>query len=84
MQITKVKIKQIPDRPRLKALASITLDNELVINDIKIIQTSSRLCAEFPKHPNAKINHLEYIVPLNGEVRKLIETAILDAYEKQM
>ena len=65
MQITKVRIKLIPDKARLKAIASITLDNELVINDIKVIQTGKRLCAEFPKHQFAKNNNLEYIVPLN-------------------
>lgn len=83
MQITKVKIKPIQDKDRLRAVASITFDNELTINDIKVIQTGKRLCAEFPKHQFAKNNNLEYIVPLNPFIRKEIESKILMAYEKQ-
>ena len=82
MQITKVRIKLIPDKARLKAIASITLDNELVINDIKIIQTGKRLCAEFPKHQFAKNNNLEYIVPLNQVIREIIESKILGEYNR--
>jgi len=84
MQITKVKIKPIQDKDRLRAVASITFDNELTINDIKVIQTGKRLCAEFPKHQFAKNNNLEYIVPLNPFIRKEIESKILMAYEKQI
>jgi len=83
MQITKVKIKPIQDKDRLRAVASITFDNELTINDIKVIQTGKRLCAEFPKHQFVKNNNLEYIVPLNPFIRKEIESKILTAYEKQ-
>jgi stage V sporulation protein G len=84
MKITKVKIKPVPDKKRLKAMASITLDNELIINDIKIIQTTDRLCAEFPKPDISQNNHREYIVPLNCKVRKLLESSILCAYENHI
>lgn len=82
MVITKVKIR-LMDKPRLKAIASITFDNELTINDIKVIKTGKRLCAEFPKHQFAKNNNLEYIVPLNKNVRRMIESKILDEYDNE-
>lgn len=84
MEITNVKIRQIPDKARLRAIASITLDNELTINDIKIIQTKKRLCAEFPKHQFAKNNRLEYIVPLNPATRAKIENSILNEYRQRV
>ncbi len=84
MKITKVKIKPVPDKKRLKAMASITLDDELIINDIKIIQTADRLCAEFPKPEIAQNNHREYIVPLNCKVRAVMESVILGAYRKKI
>jgi stage V sporulation protein G len=84
MKITKVRIRPISNKPRLKAIASITLDDELVINDIKVIQTDNRLCAEFPKHQFVKNNNnLEYIVPLNKVIRVKIESKILTAYEEK-
>ena len=81
MEITKVKVRLVHDKPRLKGLASITFDGALTINDIKIIQTETRLCAEFPKHQFAKNNHLEYVVPLNQEIRSMIERMILQEYD---
>lgn len=84
MKITKVKIKPVPNKNRLKAMASITLDDELIINDIKIIQTADRLCAEFPKPEISQNNHREYIVPLSCKVRSVMESVILGAYQKQI
>lgn len=79
MQVTNVNIKLVPNRPRLKALASITLDDGLAINSIKIIQTEKRLCAEFPRRPNTKF---EYVAPINKEIRILLESAIMCEYKR--
>lgn len=83
MQITAVRIRLIPNKPRLKAVASVTLDNALILNDIKVIQTENRLCVEFPRNPYARdSNHIEYIVmPLSMVVRLDFEKQIITKYE---
>jgi stage V sporulation protein G len=88
MTVTKVRIRLIRPqengKKRLKAIASVTLDNQLIINDIKVIKGNKRMCIEFPKHQFAKIAHLEYIVPLNPEVRQMFESSILSVYRKRV
>lgn len=84
MKITDVKIRLVKGKRRLKAVASITLDRALIINDIKIIQTDSRLCVAFPENPYASDrNHVQYvIVPLSMEIRENFENRILGRYEE--
>lgn len=87
MIVSKVRIRMIDPKPhdgkRLKAIASITLDDQLIINDIKVIQGNKRMCIEFPKHQFAKVAHLEYIVPLNHSVRDMLESSILNEFYKR-
>ncbi len=86
MEITKVRIRLIRNKDRLKAIASITLDDELILNDIRINQTPKRLCAEFPRNPYARDkNHLEFIVvPKTPKVRNDMEQKILEEYDKKI
>lgn len=79
MIITDVKIRIIKDRPKLKAIACIVIDNSLAINDLKIIQ-SKRLFVSFPRHEYAAMANLQLIVPLNGETRQMIEKVVIDKY----
>jgi stage V sporulation protein G len=83
MEITKVRIRVIKGKPRLKAVASITLDGDLIINDIKVIQTEERLCVEFPQNPYAQDrNHTQHIVvPTSMDVRSEFEDKILNKYK---
>ena len=37
MQITDVRIRKVEKEGKMKAVASITIDNEFVVHDIKII-----------------------------------------------
>ncbi len=83
MQITQVRIRVIRDKPRLKAVASITLDGELILNDIKIIQSEERLFVEFPKNPYVqdKSRNQYIIVPTSMDVRSELEEKILSKYK---
>jgi DNA-binding cell septation regulator SpoVG len=51
MKIENVKIRPIENNPRLKAIVSVSFDEALYLNDLKVIQTGKRLCIEFPENP---------------------------------
>ena len=88
MTVSRVRIRLLDTNPddgkRLKAIASITLDDQLIINDIKVIQGNNRMCIEFPKHQFAKTAHLEYIVPTSCSARNMFETSILKEYNHRL
>lgn len=82
MQITKTRIRLIGGEKRIKAIVSVTLDDSLILNDIKIVKAKSRLCVEFPKNmQTVKKGKIEYIiVPASMEARRKIEGPILKNY----
>jgi len=84
MQITNIKIELLRNKRRLRAVASITLDDALILNDIKILQMPEGLCVEFPRNECARgRNAVEYIVtPRSAEVRTKMEHQIINAYER--
>ena len=83
MEITGIKVKLVNGYPRLKAIISIMLDNQLIINDIKLIVTEHKRFIEFPKDTFARIHNKESFVPVPN-LRKLLEDAIIRAYEEQI
>lgn len=80
MKITNVKVKLAEGgAPRLKGYASIVLDDELAINDIKIVNARRGLCVEFPQ--SYKNFGFQNVAPINRQTRNYLQSAILDAYQ---
>ena len=65
----------------MKAVASVTFDNEFVIHDIKVIESQNGLFIAMPsrKTPNGEFKDIAH--PINAETREKIQKAILEAYE---
>ena len=83
MQITDVRLRKVNvnSENRMKAVASVTFDNEFVIHDIKVIESQNGLFIAMPsrKTPNGEYRDIAH--PINAETREKIQKAILDAYE---
>ena len=85
MEISDVRIRLVnKEDNKLKAVASITLDDCFVVHDIKIIEATEGV---FIAMPSRKTNDGEYkdiAHPLNTETRELLKTAILTAYYDEL
>ncbi len=69
---------------KMKAIVSITIDDEFVVHDIKVIEGEKGL---FIAMPSKKANDGEYrdiAHPINSETRDRIQSIILDSYEKAL
>ena len=82
MSITEIKIRKTFDEDKLKAVLSITLDDFIVIHDIKIIDNGKRLFAAMPSRKDETGIFRDIVHPINSEIRDKIENEILDAYER--
>ena len=83
MQITDVRLRKVNvnSENRMKAVASVTFDNEFVIHDIKVIESQNGLFIAMPSRKTPK-GEFKYIAhPINAETREKIQKAILEAYE---
>ena len=81
MQITDVRLRKVNSENRMKAVASVTFDNEFAVHDIKVIESQNGLFIAMPsrKTPNGEFRDIAH--PINAENREKIKKAILEAYE---
>ena len=81
MEITEVKIT-LRDEDKLKAFVSVTFDNAFVIRGLKVINGNNGYFVSMPSRKRKDGSYQDIAHPINNEMRKQLENAILDEYEK--
>lgn len=81
MQITDVRVRKVAREGKMKAVVSITLDNEFVVHDIKVIEGEKGLFIAMPSRKAADGEYRDIAHPINSETRDKIQSIILDKYE---
>ncbi len=81
MEITDVRIRKIDAEGKMKAVVSVTFDNEFVIHDIKVIESLNGLFIAMPsrKTPDGEFKDIAH--PINAAAREKIQSIILGKYE---
>lgn len=81
MEITDVRIRKIDVVGKMKAVVSVTFDNEFVIHDIKVIESQNGLFIAMPsrKTPDGEFKDIAH--PINSIAREKLQKAILEKYE---
>ena len=84
MQITDVRIRKVEKEGKMKAVVSITIDDEFVVHDIKIIEGNDGNFIAMPSRKTPDGEYKDIAHPINTETRELIKTRVLEAYEKTL
>lgn len=85
MKITNVSIrKSDKEDSRMKAIASVLLDDEFAVHDIRIIEGTKGLFIAMPSRKTSSGGYRDIAHPISQEVRTMFEKEILDAYEKSL
>ncbi|MEG0829790.1 MAG: septation regulator SpoVG [Anaerovoracaceae bacterium] len=82
MNITDVRIRKVSDEGKMKAVVSITFDDEFVVHDIKIIEGQNGLFIAMPSRKMGEGDFRDIAHPLVSETRNKIKDAIFVEYEK--
>ena len=82
MQITDVRVRRIEKEGKMKAIVSITLDNEFVVHDIKVIEGEKGLFIAMPSRKAADGEYRDIAHPINSSTRDKIQTIILEKYQE--
>ena len=83
MNITEVRIS-LRDDAKLKAFASITLDNCFVVRGLKIIEGKSETFVAMPSRKRKDGEYQDIAHPINNEARAIMERVILNAYKEEL
>ena len=82
MQITDVRVRKVAKEGELKAVVSITMDEEFVVHDIKVIEGEKGLFIAMPSKKAVDGEYRDIAHPINSETREKIQSIILENYEK--
>ncbi|MEE1086796.1 MAG: septation regulator SpoVG [Schaedlerella sp.] len=81
MQITDVRVRQVAKEGKLKAVVSITIDDEFVVHDIKIIEGEKGLFIAMPSKRSLDGEYRDIAHPINSGTREKIQNTILEKYK---
>lgn len=82
MQITDVRVRKVAAKEgKLKAVVSITIDNEFVVHDIKVIEGEKGLFIAMPSRRTSDGEYRDTAHPINSETRERLQKLILEKFE---
>ena len=84
MQITDVRVRKVAKEEKLKAVVSITIDDEFVVHDIKVIEGEKGLFIAMPSKKALDGEYRDIAHPINSGTRERIQSTILEKYSQSI
>ena len=84
MQITDVRVRKVAKEGKMKAVVSITIDDEFVVHDIKVIEGEKGMFIAMPSRKSTDGEYRDIAHPINSGTRDRIQSIILEKYEQAM
>lgn len=81
MNITDVRVRKIAKDGKMKAVVSITIDDEFVVHDIKVIEGEKGLFIAMPSRKAVDGEYRDIAHPINTATRAMIQAIVLEAYD---
>ncbi len=82
MNITDVRVRKISKEGKMKAVVSVTIDDEFVVHDIKVIEGDKGLFIAMPSRRSSDGEYRDVAHPINTSTRGRLQAVILEAYQK--
>lgn len=84
MKITDVRVRKMTQDSKMKAIVSITIDDEFVVHDIKVIEGEKGLFIAMPSKKASDGEYRDIAHPINSGTRDMIQKVILESYERAL
>lgn len=82
MKVTDVRLRRMQPEGKMRAYASVTLDDEFVVHEMRIIDGPRGLFVAMPSRRSADGEFRDIAHPITAEARQYIQTAVLQAFEQ--
>ena len=84
MEITDIRIRQMSQEEKMKAVVSVTFDNCFVVHDIKIIEGIDKLFIAMPSRKTPEGEYKDIAHPINMDRREMLSERILEKYNSTL
>ncbi|MDR1800298.1 MAG: septation regulator SpoVG [Lachnospiraceae bacterium] len=84
MVVTNVRVRKVTREGKLKAVVSVTLDDEFVIHDIKVVEGDQGNFIAMPSKKTPTGEYRDIAHPINSETRFMLQSRILSEYEEAL
>lgn len=85
MEITNVRVRVVEkENSKMRGFASVTIDNQFVVHDIRILEGDNGLFLAMPSKQTGVGEYRDIAHPINQEARKIFTDAILNEYEEEL
>lgn len=84
MQITDIRIRSVEKEGKMKAVVSITIDDEFVVHDIKIIEGEKGMFIAMPSRKAADGEYRDIAHPINTATRERLQSMILSKFQESL
>jgi stage V sporulation protein G len=82
MRVTDVRLRRMQPEGRMRAYASVTLDDEFVVHEMRVIDGPKGLFVAMPSRRSASGEYRDIAHPITAEARQTIQSAVLDAFSQ--
>lgn len=83
MEITDIRLRKIDTGGKMKAVVSVTFDDEFVVHDIKVIESQSGYFIAMPSRKTSDGEFKDIAHPINSETRERIQSAVLSKFNSE-
>lgn len=84
MIVTDVRIRRLTRQGKMRAIVSLTLDDNFAIHDVRVIEGNNGLFVAMPSKRNPSGEFRDIAHPINANTRAEIQRAVLEAYSMEM
>jgi stage V sporulation protein G len=82
VEVTDVRLRRIASDGKMKAVASVTLDGEFVVHDVKVVEGTKGLFVAMPSRKTADGEFRDVAHPITPSARERIQRAVLDRFQE--
>lgn len=82
VQVTDIRIRSVEKEGEMKAVVSITIDDEFVVHDIKIIEGEKGMFIAMPSRKASDGEYRDIAHPINTATRERLQNMILAKYRE--
>lgn len=84
VEVTEVRIRKVNREGKMKAIVSVTLDDQFVVHDIRVIQGNNGLFIAMPSKRTPAGEFKDIAHPITSQARELIQSAVLEVYGREL